>query len=169
MQSVGGGNQPVLQNRAVGMAMIKFRAPPTFSGKQGEDAADWLELYESTAEYNRWGETEKRANFGMHLDGPARKGFQCLNPRALGVDTAAVPGVGGARGAAAIEGLRTVFLKEFLKQGHARHNEARLQKRRQGTNEPAVEYYYDIVNLCRLVDPQMSVARKLGHLFDGLS
>jgi hypothetical protein len=39
-QSVGGGNQPVLQNRAVGMAMIKFRAPPTFSGKQGEDAAD---------------------------------------------------------------------------------------------------------------------------------
>ena len=148
--------------------MIKFRAPPTFSGKQGEDAADWLELYESTAEYNRWGETEKRANFGMHLDGPARKWFQCLNPPALWVDTAAVPGVGGARGAAAIDGLRTVFLKEFLKQGHAWHNEARLRKRKQGANEPAVEYYYDIVNLCRLVDPQMSVARKLGHLFDGL-
>ena len=84
------------------------------------------------------------------------------------MDTAAVPGVGGARGAAAIDGLRTVFLKEFLKQGHARHNEARLRKRRQGANEPAVEYYYDIVNLCRLGDPQMSEARKLGHLFDGL-
>jgi hypothetical protein len=70
VQSVGGGNQAVLQNRA---AMMKFRAPPTFSGKQGEDAADWLELYESTTEYNRWGETEKGANFGMHLDGPARK------------------------------------------------------------------------------------------------
>jgi hypothetical protein len=55
--------------------MIKFRAPPTFSGKQGEGSAEWLELYESTAEYNKWGETEKRANFGMHLDGPARKGF----------------------------------------------------------------------------------------------
>jgi hypothetical protein len=101
--------QPVLQNRAVGMAMIKFRAPPTFSGKQGDDAADWLELYESTAEYNRWEETEKRANFGMHLNGPARKRFLCLNPPALWVDTAAVPGVGAARGAAAIDGLRTVF------------------------------------------------------------
>nr|CAH0103378.1 unnamed protein product [Daphnia galeata] len=132
VQPVGGGNQPVLQNRAVGMAMIKFKVPPTFSGKQGEDAADWLELYESTAEYNRWGETEKRANFGMHLDGPARKWFQCLNPPALWEDTAAVPGVGGARGAAAIDGLRTVFLKEFLKQRHARHNEARLRKKRQG-------------------------------------
>ena len=105
-QRVGGGFQPVPQNRAVGMAMIKFRAPPTFSGKQGEDSANWLELYESTAEYNRWGETEKRRNFGMHLVGPARKWFQCLNPPALWVDTAAVLGVGGARGAAAIKGLR---------------------------------------------------------------
>nr|CAH0100576.1 unnamed protein product [Daphnia galeata] len=33
--------QPVPQNRAVGMGIIKFTAPPTFSGKQGEDAADW--------------------------------------------------------------------------------------------------------------------------------
>jgi hypothetical protein len=31
-----------------------------------------------------------------------------------------------------------------------------------------VEYYYDIVNLCRLVDPYTSEALKLGHLFDGL-
>jgi hypothetical protein len=48
------------------------------------------------------------------------------------------------------------------------HNEARLQKIRQGMNKPAVEYYYDIMNLCRLVDPHMSQARKLGHLFNGL-
>jgi hypothetical protein len=84
------------------------------------------------------------------------------------VDTAAVSAVGGAARTAVVEGLRTVFLNEFLKQGHARHNEARLRKRRQGINEPAVEYYYDVVNLCRLVDPQMAEARKLGHLFDGL-
>jgi hypothetical protein len=150
------------------MAMLKFKAPPAFSGKQREDAADWMELYETTAEYNRWGETEKRANFGMYLDGPARKWFQCLNPPALWVDTAAVSAVGGAARTAVVEGLRTVFLNEFLKQGHARHNEARLRKRRQGINEPAVEYYYDVVNLCRLIDPQMAEARKLGHLFDGL-
>ena len=148
--------------------MIKLKAPPAFNGKQGEDAADWMELYETTAEYNRWGEAEKRANFGMYLDGPARKWFQCLNPPALWVDTAAVPAVGGAAGTAAIDGLRTVFLNEFLKQGHARHNEARLRKRRQRMNEPAVEYYYDVMNLCRLVDPQMAEARKLGHLFDRL-
>ena len=39
------------------------------------------------------------------------------------------------------------------------HNEARLRRRRQGANEPAVEYYYGIVNLGRWVDPQMSVRR----------
>ncbi len=31
-----------------------------------------------------------------------------------------------------------------------------------------MEYYYDVVNLCRLVDPQMTEERKLGHFFDGL-
>ena len=61
-----------------------------------------------------------------------------------------------------------MFLKEFLKQRHPRYNEARFRKRRQVMNEPAVEYYYDIVNLCRLFDPQMSEAEKLGYLFDGL-
>jgi hypothetical protein len=34
------------------MAMIKFKAPSAFSGKQGEDAVDWMEMYETTAEYN---------------------------------------------------------------------------------------------------------------------
>lgn len=32
----------------------------------------------------------------------------------------------------------------------------------------AVEYYYEMVNLCRLVDPQMLEAPKLGNLFDEL-
>jgi hypothetical protein len=32
-QPVGGSNQPGPPNKAVGIAMIKFRAPPTFSGK----------------------------------------------------------------------------------------------------------------------------------------
>nr|CAH0102049.1 unnamed protein product [Daphnia galeata] len=82
-QLIGGGIQPEPPNRPNGMAMIKFKAPSAFSGKQGEDAADWMEMYEITTEYNRWGETEKRANFGMYLDGPARKWFQCLNPPAL--------------------------------------------------------------------------------------
>ncbi len=103
----------------------------------------------------------------MYLDGPARKWFQCLNPTALWVYTPAIPVDGGAAGTATVNGLRMVFLNEFLKQGKERHNEARLPKRRQGINEPAVEYYYDVVNLCRLVNPQMTEARKFGQLFDG--
>ncbi len=64
----------------------------------------------------------------MFLDGPVRKWFQCLNPPALWVDTPAVPAGGGAAEKAAVNELRTVFLNEFLKQRHARHNEARLGK-----------------------------------------
>ena len=105
------------------------------------------------------GRVRKRANFGMYLDGPARKWFQGLNPPALWVDTPAIPAGGEAAGTAAVNGLKKVFLNEFLKQGQGRHNEARLRKRKQGTNEPAVEYYHDVVNLCRLVDPQMTEMR----------
>ncbi len=100
----GGENRPGPPNRPNGMAMKKFKAPSALSGKQGEDAADWMEIYETTAEYNRWGETEKRANFGMYSDDPAQKWFQYLNPPALCVDTTAVPAGGGTAGTAAVDG-----------------------------------------------------------------
>jgi hypothetical protein len=56
-----------------------------------------------------------------------------------------------------------VYLKEFLNQRHGRHNQTRLRKRRQGMNEPAMEYYYNIMNLCRLVDLEMSLEARVNE------
>ena len=65
---------------SVGYAManrpqIKFLSPPIFKGLPDEDALDWLDRYEKTGAYNRWGNPELRENFNMYLDGAARKVF----------------------------------------------------------------------------------------------
>lgn len=48
-----------------------------------------------------------------------------------------------------------------------RYQENRLRNRKPGIDELAVEYYYDMVDLCRIVDPPMLEPVKLDYLFGG--
>lgn len=65
-------------------------------------------------------------------------------------------------------GLRSLFFKEFQPEGYGRCQESKLRNRQQQTNESATEYYYDVMDLCRSIDPNMSEVVKLDHLFRGL-
>ncbi|KZR96940.1 Uncharacterized protein APZ42_008445, partial [Daphnia magna] len=56
---------PVVMAQRPPAPELKYRAPPIFYGRKDEDAVDWLERYESTALYNRWGAAEMAENFGM--------------------------------------------------------------------------------------------------------
>ncbi|KZS12015.1 Uncharacterized protein APZ42_023098 [Daphnia magna] len=71
-------------------------------------------------------------------------------------------------GTPAISGMRSIFIKEFLQDSYAGYQERKLRNHKQGINEPAAEYYYEIINLCRLIDPNMSEEAKLHHLYEGL-
>ncbi|EFX69465.1 hypothetical protein DAPPUDRAFT_228655 [Daphnia pulex] len=159
---------PALPTRNMAAGLIKFKAPPVFSGKAGEDAADWMDRYEVLADYNRWTDADKRTNFGIYLEGPARQWFQCLTPPNDWGDTAAVAATQQQAATPAISGMRSIFIREFLQDSYAGYQESRLRKRKQGINEPAAEYYYEIINLCRLMDPNMSEEAKLHHLYEGL-
>ena len=153
-------------NMAAGL--LKFKAPPIFSGKGVEDAADWMDRYEILADYNRWTDADKRANFGIYLEGPARQWFQCLTPPTAWGDTAAIAATQQQAGTPAVSGMRSTFMKEFLQDSYAGYQEKRLRNRKQGINEPAAEYYYEVINLCRLMDPNMTEEAKLHHLYEGL-
>jgi hypothetical protein len=148
--------------------LLKFKAPPTFSGKTGEDPADWIDRYEVLADYNRWSDDDKRLNFGIYMEGPARQWFQCLTPPTQWADTAAVAAAQGTAATPAVVGMRSVFTKEFLQDSYAGYQENKLRNRKQGANEPAAEYYYEVMNLCRLIDPNMTEAAKIHHLYQGL-
>ncbi|KAI9554997.1 hypothetical protein GHT06_020287 [Daphnia sinensis] len=158
----------VQSHRTANMAagLLKFKAPPTFSGKEGEDAANWMDRYEVLADYNRWTDADKRTNFGIYLDGPARQWFQWLTQPTRWIDTVAVAAT--TSWDTTISGMRSIVLKEFLQDSYAGYQERRLRNRKHGINEPAAKYYYEIINLCRLMDPKMSEEAKLHHLYEGL-
>jgi hypothetical protein len=65
-------------------------------------------------------------------------------------------------------GLRTVFLKEFQQKNYKLFQETRLRNRIQGIEESTTNYYYDVIDLCRVVDPTMAEATKVDYLFGGL-
>ncbi|KZS19694.1 Uncharacterized protein APZ42_013860 [Daphnia magna] len=125
---------------------LKYRAPPIFYGRKDEDAGDGLERYESTVLYNRWGPAEIAENF-VWRDTPT---------------VAAAPGVVAVP---MTDGLRTRFLKAFQPQHYGRNQEARLRQRKQGIDKSGVEYFYDVIDLCRKVDPRML---EEDYLFRGL-
>ena len=102
---------------------------------------------------------ELRGNLWMYMDGTAKKWLKCLTVPARWDDAVGPP---------AVTGLRSTFLAEFQPEGYGRYQENKLRNRKQGAGESATDYYYDIMDLCRSVDPNMNETTKLGHLFRGL-
>ncbi|KZS03803.1 Uncharacterized protein APZ42_033383 [Daphnia magna] len=67
-----------------------------------------------------------------------------------------------------VPGVKTQLLEQFKPVNQNRFNEAKLRERKQGIEESTIEYFYDILDLCRIVDPNMTEATKLAHLWRGL-
>ncbi|KZS10098.1 Uncharacterized protein APZ42_025516, partial [Daphnia magna] len=67
-----------------------------------------------------------------------------------------------------VPGVKTQLLEQFKTVNQNRFNEAKLRERKQGIEESTIEYFYDILDLCRRVDPNVSKAMKLAHLWRGL-
>ncbi|CAF4326990.1 unnamed protein product, partial [Rotaria sordida] len=66
----------------------------------------------------------------------------------------------------------TVFKTEFIRTYPSPTTKQlasnRLRTRLQHYDEPVIEYYTDIMKLCKLVDPSMTDVSKLDHLYHGL-
>ena len=73
-----------------------------------------------------------------------------------------------ALGPPVVRGLRSTFLNEFQPERFGGFQETKLRNRKQGPTESGMDYYYDVVNLCRLIDVNMPESMKLSHLFRGL-
>jgi hypothetical protein len=155
---------------------LKFLPPPTFKGESHEDAQEWLSKYEQTGRDNKWGDDQLVDSFVMYLDGAARKWFLCLpTPKpfvgwaqAVSQVSPALQSSSGGLVPQGMMGLKELFLQEFLQENYSLFQETRLRSRKQGSIEPATAYFYDVVDLCRIVNPNMSEQLKLEYLFRGL-
>lgn len=148
---------------------LKFHEPPKFWGRPDEDALDWLTRYETIGHYNRWAAEDLRTHFIMSLDGAALKWYRCADLPVTWDDVPAQRGANAGDDVEAALGLRSFFLREFQQENYAFFQEKKLRARVQGPEEPVTAYYYDVMDLCRIVDPQMPEAVKLENLFRGIN
>lgn len=145
----------------VGMAaQIKFQTPPTFTGRDGEDVVSWIHRYEKVGRYNRWSENELRDHIELSLEGAAGKWYACMKA------TGNLPNAwSDVQGPPVVRGIKSTL---FTPVNYVRHNEAKLRARKQGIKESTLEYYYDVLDLCRRVNARMAEATKLAYLWQGL-
>lgn len=101
----------------------------------------------------------------MNLDGAAWKWFLCSEAPTEWENTPAVAAAPRIAAFLAVPGLRTRFLEEFQKQHYKRYQETRLRHRKQGIKESRIEYFYDIIDLCRKIDLVMSEEANIGYVF----
>ena len=152
-------------NEEMARANRKFERPPSFSGLMSEDAIEWADRYDKIGDYNVWTCKDKHDNIFMYLKGSAEKWFKALTPKTttwLDVTTT----VGGAD--VVTEGAKTRLLKAFNVGNYQQFYANKLQNRVQEMNESGVVYYFDVVALCSVVDPNMTEPEKVNHLMRGL-
>ncbi|KZS13365.1 Uncharacterized protein APZ42_021523 [Daphnia magna] len=68
-----------------------------------------------------------------------------------------------------VRGLKTLFLKQFVAVNLKRQTERKRRMRVQGKEEDITEYYHDVMDMCRIVQPDMAEEVRIDHLFRGLS
>jgi hypothetical protein len=64
-------------------------------------------------------------------------------------------------------GLKSQFSAAFRQTNFSLVQESKLRQREQGNEEDVVAYFYDIINLCRIVNPTMSQEQQLQYLYRG--
>ncbi|KZS19609.1 Uncharacterized protein APZ42_013879 [Daphnia magna] len=160
----------ILPLTTMAASVQKFIAPPVFSASPEEDAVDWIERFELAAAYNRWTDADQARNFVMYLEGPARKWFLVNTHPNHWEDLPARPDPTDPTlpHLPAESGIKTQFSAAFQQANFSLLQEAKLRQRTQGNEEDVVSYFYDIVNMCRLVNPNMSQEQQLEYLYRGL-
>ena len=147
----------------------KFERPPTFSGKD-EDVLDFIQQYEKVSKYNGWTKKECNENLEMYLRGTAEKWWRCLEPPTVDwEDSTANVTTNGVTASVTTKGSKTRLLEAFKKGNYAQFIESKLRHRKHETAECAVDYAYDVLSLCRTLDPAMSESTKVNFLMGGLS
>ncbi|CAF1001291.1 unnamed protein product [Adineta steineri] len=122
-----------------------------FSGKAEEDADEWIK--DLMSKFNMAELTEPQAlkiilNF---LDGPAKDWYNENNAQ---FESWSV--------------FKAEFIRTYSSPATKQLASHRLRTRQQRVDEPIIEYYIDVIKLCKLVDPNMTDASKLDHLCHGL-
>ena len=147
----------------VTMATDTFKAkfkmsPPIFGGSYKEDVKDWVDKFERAARINNWVKDEEKARYlPCFLSGSANIWYENLE-HAGGSDLTKYDTV-----------LKGALIKAFDVTKIHDALEYELRNRRQQPDEEVSHYYYDVIKLCRRVNPNMANEAITRHLMFGLN
>ncbi|XP_077484470.1 uncharacterized protein LOC144094364 [Amblyomma americanum] len=153
MAPPGRSRSPITPTTPLFVIMAPPRDPGTFSGTDGSDVEDWINLYERVSNYNRWDPTLMLANVIFYLNGTARVWYETHEEELTSWDTFK-------------EKLKTLFGRPDDRQLAAKKQ---LATRAQYSTESYVAYIQDILALCHKVDSAMSETDKVGHVLKGIA
>ena len=144
--------EPPLCNTVITVGSV---SPKTFDGSTNVD--EYVEHFYQIARCNNWSPKLQMSRIPIYLTGPANLWYRSfLNEMETSGKDVMIDNV--------FEAMR----KEFRPQNHRTVYQSHLSSRKQGLNEPVQVYYYDVLNLCRRVNGDMSDEDKLFHLCQGL-
>ncbi|CAF4520283.1 unnamed protein product, partial [Rotaria sp. Silwood2] len=142
----------VMAEKTVSTLLTKtLEETPKYSGRPDQDVDEWLKDLTTTFRMADITESQALKIIPTFLEGPAKLWFN--------------------ENIAAFESWNT-FKSEFL---HTYSSPTlkqlasnRLRHRQQHYDEPVIEYYTDVMKLCKIIDPNMTDVSKLDHLYHGL-
>jgi len=132
---------------------IPLIKPSVFSGQQHENVSEFLKKYELAARCNRWSDRTKLDLFGTYTSGIAYKwysDFMDLEPSTTW------------------DNLKTNFKKSFGQTGFLFDIQTTLDNRIQHENETPLQFYFEIRNLCRQINPSMDDEQIINYTIKGL-
>lgn len=145
--------------RTNNMARVK---PQRF--EVGVDEVDeWLTTFERTCRVNKWDDDDCLANLGCYLAGAPLKCFVTLE-ESHAARTQGLPGRPKMRW----EDVKKALLDEFVGDFKKGEWKSALRNRVQASTESIEEYVYDVIALCRKVDPAMAELDKVQAVMSGL-
>ena len=124
---------------------------PKYSGKPDQDADEWLKDLIATFRMADITGSQALKIISTFLEGHATQWF---NENIAQFESWDV--------------FKTEFLHKYSSPTAKQLASNRLRTRQQRYDEAVIEYYTDFMKLCKLVDPNMTDASKLDHLYHGL-
>ena len=148
----------------------KFERPPNFGGTTDEDVIEFIRRYEKVARYNGWSPKDHHENLEMYLRASVEKWWRCLDPPTTDwEDTTADVVTNGVTSSVTTKGSRSRLIEAFKQGNYAHFVENKLRGRQQQATESATDYAYDVIALCKALDPTMSEGTKVNFLMGGLN
>ena len=139
-------------NEFAARILVKGMKPlDQFSGAEEQDINVWIQDFEETVEAAGGDSATKRKAVVLYLSGDAKKWYRLTEVVNDEWST-----------------FREKLITAFTSASQQLKAMTKLMNRKQGVNELAQSYFYDILALCSKFNPQMNETEKLLHLLRGV-